>query len=107
MALMLPLFFRRLLDRIPKPLRNKFVLATIVFVVWMFFFDKNSILAQYALQKSIQELKIKKEYYRRELRETERNYEELFGNDDAAIEKFAREHYLMKKDDEELFVIER
>lgn len=73
----------------------------------MLFLDKNSILLQYNLQNTIKELQSKKKYYQQELKQTEKDYNELFANDDLALEKFAREHYLMKKDDEEIFVVEK
>lgn len=95
----------RLLEDVPPPLRNKFILVTAIFVVWMFFFDTNSIIAQFRLQATLQELKDKKEYYRLEILQAEEDNKELF-TDDKTREKFAREHYYMKKVDEDIFVIE-
>jgi cell division protein FtsB len=99
--------WKKIDQRIPTPMRNKFVLVTTIFVLWMLFLDKNSILLQYNLQNTIKELQSKKKYYQQELKQTEKDYNELFANDDLALEKFAREHYLMKKDDEEIFVVEK
>lgn len=95
-----------LLEDIPAPLRNKFIVVTALFVVWMFFFDSNSIIAQYRLQATLQDLQYKKDYYQAEISQAEKDNKELF-TDDKTREKFAREHYYMKKSDEEVFVIEK
>ncbi len=94
-----------LLEDVPPPLRNKFIVVTGIFVLWMFFFDDNSILSQYRLQATLQELKDKKEYYQAEIIQAEKDNKELF-TDDKTREKFVREHYYMKKADEEVFVIQ-
>ena len=95
-----------LLEDIPAPLRNKFIVVTALFVAWMFFFDSNSIISQYRLQATLQELESKKNYYETEISQAEKDNKELF-TDDKTREKFAREHYYMKKPDEEVFVIEK
>lgn len=94
-----------LTEELPPSLRNKFIVVTGIFVIWMFFFDSNSIIAQYRLQATLQELKDKKEYYQDDIKQSEQDNKELF-TDDKTREKFAREHYYMKKADEEVFVIE-
>jgi hypothetical protein len=94
-----------LLEDLPHPLRNKFIVVTAVFVLWMCFFDRNSIPDQYRLQATFQELQDKKDYFLQEINQTEKDDEELFTNDNTR-EKFVREHYYMKKANEEVFVIE-
>jgi cell division protein FtsB len=94
-----------LLQDVPPPLRNKFILVTGLFVVWMFFFDDNSVISQYKLQSTRQELEEKLEYHQQEIAKSEKDNRELH-SDDKSREKFAREHYYMKKADEELFIIE-
>ena len=93
------------LEDVPAPLRNKFIVFTAIFVIWMLFFDSNSAISQYRLQATLTELKDKKIYHDKEIKEAEQAHEELFTNDKTR-EKFAREHYYMKKDDEDVFVIE-
>jgi len=95
-----------LLEDIPAPMRNKFIVVTVLFVAWMFLFDNNSIISQYRLQATLQELEAKKAYYKAEISQAEKDNKELF-TDDKTREKFAREHYYMKKSDEEVFVIEK
>lgn len=94
-----------LTEDLPKPLRNKFIVVTAVFVFWMCFFDRNSIIDQYRLQATYQELLTKKAYYQAEIDRTEQFDQDLFTNDQTR-EKFVREHYYMKKPNEEVFVIE-
>ena len=94
-----------LLEDVPHPLKNKFIVVTAVFVLWMCFFDRNSIPDQYRLQATSQELQAKKDYFQQEIRHTEKDDEALF-TDDKTREKFVREHYYMKKSNEEIFVIE-
>jgi len=50
-------------------------------------------------------LKNEKEYYQEKIKEVEKDKKELMGND-ALLEKFAREKYLMKKPGEDIFIIE-
>lgn len=94
-----------LLQDVPPPLRNKFILVTGLFVVWMFFFDNNSVISQYKLQNTRQELEEKLTYHKQEIYTSEKDNRELL-TDDKSREKFAREHYYMKKADEELFITE-
>lgn len=100
-----PTTWELFLQEIPAPLRNKFIVVTAIFVVWMFFFDSNSVIKQYSLQSTLQELKDKEAYHKEEIQQTEQDNEELFTNDKTR-EKFARERYYMKKADEDVFVIE-
>lgn len=100
-----PTKLEMLLKDVPPPLRNKFILVTGLFVLWMFFFDRNSVIEQYQLQSTLQDIKDRLGYYYAEIKQTEKDNRELFTNDKTR-EKFAREHYHMKKPDEELFVID-
>jgi cell division protein DivIC len=73
-------------------------------VIWMTIFDSNNMIDLIKIRREINELEVKKDYYQNEiihLRETEN---ELFSNK-RNLEKFARERYLMKKDNEDLFII--
>lgn len=96
--------FRDFIDKLPKPLKNKFVVVTAVFVVWMFFFDKHSVITQYNLNSTLLELQNKEVYFEGEIATDTEKQEELTTNDKSQ-EKFAREEHLMKKDDEDIFVI--
>ena len=90
--------------KIPSLLRNKYLLATAAFFSWMLFFDDNDIISQVRLRLKLSEYESKKEYYQEKISEVKKEKEELLTNQ-ASLEKFAREQYMMKKDNEDLFVI--
>ena len=83
---------------------NKFVLTTLIFIVWLFFFDQNSILSRLSLAKNIRELKQQKEYLQKEISQNRENINELQSSAEN-LEKFAREEYMMKKADEDLYIV--
>ena len=85
-------------------IRNKFVLTTLIFIVWLFFFDQNSILSRLTLAKNIRELKQQKEYLQEDISQNRENINELQSNSEN-LEKFAREEYMMKKADEDIFIV--
>lgn len=85
-------------------LRNKFVLTGLIFIVWMLFFDQNNLIDRFSLASRIKDLNKQKEHYEKQIQENGMKMEELRSNHEN-LEKFAREEYLMKKDDEELFII--
>ncbi len=73
-------------------------------MVWMLFFDINDIISQFQLKEKRNELRKRKAFYEKKIIEVSAERESLFSNDDL-LEGFARENYLMKKPDEEIFVI--
>ncbi|MFX5328541.1 septum formation initiator family protein, partial [Acinetobacter baumannii] len=72
--------------------------------VWMLFFDENNMLVQYNRRQELIALQKKTGYYKREITKVEKQYQELT-NSTESQEKFARENYMMKKDNEDVFVI--
>lgn len=87
-------------------LTNKFVMATLGFIVWMLFLDINSYLIHHELNAEIDELEESIEYYRTEIESDEKKLEELT-TDDKKLEKFAREQYWMHREGEQIFLIEQ
>jgi len=87
-------------------IKNKFVIATIAFLVWMLFFDRNDITSQYKYQSQLKNLKEEKAFYIRETATVQQDLEGLTTNL-SRLQKFAREKYLMKKDNEDVFIIEK
>lgn len=86
-------------------LTNKYLVAFSFFVVWMLFFDQRDYFQQRDRQDELKKLETKKRYYVQEIEKTKKELTDL-QNNPAALEKFAREHYLMKKDGEDLYLIE-
>jgi len=84
--------------------RNKFFWATMIFVVWMVFFDKNDLLSQYQYHQQVSKLEQEKKFYVTQTDKVHKDLDELNSNP-AELEKFAREKYLMKKDNEDIFVV--
>lgn len=91
------------LSDIPNKLQNKWIVTILIFVVWMLFFDRNSVINQISIVSSINEAKDLKEYY------IEQHYSDsvalrILKYDTSMLEKFGREKYLMKKPNEDIFL---
>ncbi|MES2279472.1 MAG: septum formation initiator family protein [Bacteroidota bacterium] len=84
--------------------KNKFFLVTVAFAVWMVFFDKNDLFSQYEYRQQVTRLRHDRDFYQKETAEVNTQLNEL-NTDQSALEKFAREKYLMKKDNEDIFVV--
>ena len=85
-------------------LKNKYVLTTIIFLVWMLFLDVNNIFSQRKLRAILSEKIEEREWLIKEITKINRDMHDLTTNP-KSLEKFAREKYLMKKDNEVIFVI--
>jgi len=84
---------------------NIFVIISILFFVWMFFFDSNSYFFHKELDKDIDKLNTNIDYYKNEIEKDKEFIEKM--EDSNELEKFARETYYLKKDNEEIFIIEK
>jgi cell division protein FtsB len=83
---------------------NIYVLVLTVFVVWMLFFDTNSLLIHMELRKEIRKLEKQQEYLKEEIQRDKKIIETL--SDPEELEKFAREAYYLKRKNEEIYLIE-
>jgi cell division protein FtsB len=90
--------------KILKPFKNIFILILAVFIVWMLFFDANSWLIHHELNTDIDALESEKEYYKKEIEKDNKAIKTLSTKE--GLEKFAREEYYMKRDNEEIYIIE-
>ncbi len=86
-----------------KILKNKYFLTTTGIVIWLLFFDKNDVFTQYELIRKCQKLNKEKEYYIAEIEANKASLKELKTNK-KSLETFSREKYLMKKENEDVFV---
>lgn len=84
-------------------LKNKYLLTVIALVVWLFYFDKNDVFTQFELIDKCNKLKAERDYYIAEILHNKKEIEDL-ENNTKSLETLAREKYLMKKDNEEVFV---
>jgi len=96
---------KQLFARIRPYLPNKYVTVIVLFVILMLFFDKNNFLRRRHYERQARELRREIRSYERQRDEAVRQLEDLrIGT--REIEKIAREQYLMKKDNEEIFILE-
>ena len=99
-------YFKKLTDSYPilKILSNRYVIVLVFFTVWMLFLDNTSYMEHRILNKQLNELEDNKKYYQDEIKKDEENIK-LLKNPDQ-IEKYAREKYYMKRDSEDIYIIE-
>jgi len=93
-----------LFQALPNWLKNRYVLTMLFFVLWLLFFDSNTLVSQLRLRRQIHEMKTRQTFYRTEIQKSNAELKELLTNN-ATLEKFAREHYLMKRPNEDVFII--
>ncbi|MBP6586770.1 MAG: septum formation initiator family protein [Flavobacterium sp.] len=87
-----------------KFLSNKYVWVLLFFSTWMIFLDNYSYFDHRVLDNQIDELEDNKEYYQEEIKKDQENIKKL--KNPQQIEKYAREKYYMKKDSEDIYIIE-
>ena len=85
-------------------LRNKYVLTIAVFSIWMLFFDQNNAVDRIRMGSEIRQLEEDREYYLEQIQKDSANLSELTTNKEN-LEKYAREQFLMKKSNEDVFVV--
>jgi cell division protein FtsB len=91
-------------NRIVKIISNKYVIILVLFIVWMLFFDENSYINHRELNKEIDKLENANEYYKEQIEADKKVIDNL--NDPDSLEKYAREEYKMKKENEDIYLIE-
>lgn len=85
---------------------NKFLITGVGFAVWMIYFDSNNWSAQDERKDEIREIDRNIAYLHSEIARMEHEYAELTKNP-ARLEQYARERYKMKRDNEDLYIIEK
>ncbi len=90
--------------KIPPFLRNKYFLVFLAVLVWLVFFDTHSFIQQWRMRQHLKELRIERNFYIEEIKRDSLAIEELTGDPDA-LERYAREKYLMKREGEDVYVI--
>lgn len=87
-----------------KYILNPYILTLLGFVIWMLFFDDNSFLFHRELDEMVDEKRFEINRYKKEIEKDKKVIKRL--QDSAELENFAREEYYMKKDNEEIYIIE-
>ena len=94
----------KLLSHIPSWLRNKFFIAFMLFALVMLVFDKNDLFTQAERRQELRDLQKSREYYTNQINAERTELDKLRTNP-ATLERYAREKYLMKRENEDLFLI--
>jgi cell division protein FtsB len=89
-----------------KWISNKYLISSVFFIVWISFFDKFNVFQIIKRKQELNQLTESKQYYKKEIEKTKIELSNLRENS-SNIEKIAREKYLMKKENEDLFTIEK
>ena len=83
---------------------NRYLIAAFVFLIWISFLDKNNMISQYELINELKGLRKEHNFYKSEITKDSILIQKL-KSDPEFLEKFAREKYLMKRDDEDIFLM--
>ena len=94
----------KFLNHIPAWLKNKYFLSLTAFVIWILFFDPRDVFTQMEHRQELNELQASKAWYQNEIAKGSIEAEQLKSNP-AIVEKYAREHYLMKRENEDIFIV--
>ncbi len=81
-----------------------YVIIFMVFAVWMLFFDGNSFLIHHELNSEMNALETERDYYRKEIEKDKKGIKAL--STEEGLERLAREKYYMKRENEEIYIIE-
>ncbi len=92
------------MKKILSVIKNKYLLTIIGLLVWVVFFDKNDLRTQIELRQQVKQLEKERNYFAQEISVITADIKELTTNPNT-LEKFAREKYLMKRNNEDIFVI--
>ena len=93
-----------IIKKLPKSLRNKYFIFFAFFILWVVFIDDYNLINQSKIKNTVDDLKIQKEFYISEIKSDSTELYKL-QNDPAEQERFAREKFLMKKENEDIFII--
>jgi cell division protein FtsB len=86
--------------------KNKYLIFTSIMVVWMIFFDRYNVRTRFSDRAKLSKMKEERDYYKQKADEARQTSQELFSNA-SQLEKFAREKYYMKKDSEDVYIVEQ
>ena len=95
---------QQIIKKLPKPLRNKYLILFLLFILWVVFIDDYNLINQSKIKNTVDDLKSQKEFYITEIKSDSTELYKL-QNDPAEQERFAREKFLMKKENEDIFII--
>ena len=94
----------KFINSIPSWLKNKYLLTGVFFIVWMLFFDPKDIFSDFERRDKLNELQNSEQHLKQMITQSQQELD-LLKNNAQSIERYAREKYLMKKDNEDLFIV--
>ncbi len=94
-----------MLKKLPPIFRNFYFVTGVCFLVWMTFLDSNDLISRFTMGAKLRSLEREKKFYIEKITQVEKDREELMTNKEL-LEKFAREKYLMKKESEDVFIVQ-
>ncbi|MGC4035073.1 MAG: septum formation initiator family protein [Chitinophagaceae bacterium] len=94
----------KFLSHVPAFLTNKYFIASAAFIAWIVFFDRNDLMTQIQRRHELNDLQSTKAGFTKKINAERKELTQLQTNP-ATLEKYAREKYYMKRDNEELFII--
>lgn len=97
-------FFEKKGKKRKSLLLNKYLIVFVVYTVFLTFFDEHNLLQRWQAYRKINRLEEELEFYRNEIKATKQKKNELQSSNQN-LEKFAREQYLMRKENEDIFII--
>ncbi len=95
---------QKYIRKIPSTFTNKYVLAFLAFAVWMLFFDRNDLPLQLKRVSELNQLEHSEQNMAAQIRETKKELD-LLKTSPATLEKYAREKFMMKRDNEDLYIV--
>ncbi len=103
---LLPSIFsvKKFVRYLPGPLRNRYGITALALIAWVALFDHNDLWSNWKNQRELGRMQEQKEWFAMEIDRTREQLHEL-NSDQRLLEKFARERYLMKRENEEIFVL--
>lgn len=84
--------------------RNKYTATVVGFIIWIAFIDTYNLIDRYKNLQKLNGLKKEVEFFKKEIESLNTQYDQLFSNKNE-LEKFAREQFLMKEDNEDVFIV--
>lgn len=97
--------FSKITSRLPFFLRNKYIFTGVVFLLWILFFDKTNLVNHIGQLSKIHTLKNQKQFYEDGIQKVSAQLDQL-NTSNETLEKFAREQYYLRKEGEDIFLIE-
>jgi len=93
--------WRALKSHLPTPLQNRYYLSLVIFFFVLIFLDRHSLWTQFKLSQAVHKLENDRTFYEQKIQDVKEEAADF----DATKEKYAREHYFMKKRDEDVYII--